>query len=58
MRALALEGLQGIGIVYDPDANARNETVISTGDSPVAVFVIPTNEELGIARDTLRVIAD
>lgn len=58
VRALALEGLQGIGIVYDPDANARNETVISTGDSPVAVFVIPTNEELGIARDTLRVIAD
>ncbi len=57
VRALTLDGLQGMGIHYDPGANSRNETVISAADSPVAAFVIHTNEELVIARDTVRVLS-
>jgi acetate kinase len=58
IRALTLDGLQGMGIYYDPEKNARNEAVISTEDSPVATFVIHTNEELVIARDTMRVVTE
>jgi len=32
--------------------------VISTADSSLAAFVIPTNEELLIARDTVRAVLD
>ena len=35
---------------------AHGETRISSADSKVAVLVVPTNEELMIARDTLRLI--
>lgn len=49
------ENLACLGIKIDLDKNnTRGETVkISTDDSKVAVYVIPTNEELMIARDTL-----
>lgn len=42
------------GIEIDAAANARHATRISTERSPVAVFIIPTNEELVIARATRR----
>ena len=43
-----------IGAFIDDEANAkRGENKISTEDSKVAIYVIPTNEELAIARDTL-----
>lgn len=41
-----------LGIRLDSTRNAANETVISADDSAVQVLVIPTNEELGIARRT------
>ncbi|MFE3545144.1 acetate kinase [Nocardia sp. NPDC059177] len=53
VRAAALAGLTGLGIDVD---NARNETRapgvrrISPDSAPVAVLVVPTNEELAIAR--------
>ncbi len=48
-----------LGVKIDPVANAkRGEDIeISTPDSKVKVFVIPTNEELVIARDTRDIIA-
>ena len=48
-----------LGVKIDPEANAkRGEDIeISTPDSKVKVFVIPTNEELVIARDTRDIIA-
>jgi acetate kinase len=55
----ALNGLQGLGIEIDEQRNAqsaRGARRISTDTSPIAVLVIPTNEELAIARDCLRVI--
>lgn len=58
VRAAALETLGFAGVVLDPERNAprgRGIRVISTDDSPVTVLVVPTNEELEIARQTLAV---
>ncbi|MCR5450580.1 MAG: acetate/propionate family kinase [Solobacterium sp.] len=41
-----------LGVKLDPEKNSRSEEVISSDDSNVKVLVIPTNEELGIARRT------
>ena len=47
-----------LGIKVDPDANnVRGETVkISSDDSSSLVYIVPTNEELMIARETLNLI--
>ena len=44
-----------LGITIDAEANGKRgeEIEISTPDSKVKVFVVPTNEELMIARDTV-----
>jgi acetate kinase len=54
VRRLVTEGMEGLGISVDPAKNEKNETDISAG--PVKVLVIPTNEELAIARDTRRIL--
>jgi len=54
LRARILTGLAGLGISLDPAANAAcagAEACISTDDSAVSLFVIPSNEELAIARE-------
>jgi acetate kinase len=59
LRAQALEGLEGLGISVDPARNAavsKAERYISPDGSPVAVLVIPTNEELEIARQSVAAI--
>ena len=42
----------------DPELNSKRgkEMVISTPDSKVQVWVVPTNEELMIARDTMHIV--
>ena len=46
-----------MGAKLDPQKNlTRDEAVISTDDSKVKICVIPTNEELVIARDTLAIV--
>ena len=47
-----------LGVKIDKEANhTRGENkVVSTADSKVKVMVIPTNEELAIARETLRLV--
>ncbi len=50
VRKLVLEGLEFVGIDLDDKENAKNAESISTGSTKV--LVIPTNEELAIARDT------
>ena len=51
------ERLSVFGVKVDDELNAKmirgNEGLISTPDSTIKVFVVPTNEELLIARDTL-----
>ena len=53
VRARVCEQAGWLGIRLDPAANLRGGPRISTADSPVSVWVIPTNEELTIARHTL-----
>jgi acetate kinase len=59
VRARALEGLESFGMKIDPEANgvrSKEGRRINTDDSPVAVWVIPTNEELAIARETKNIL--
>ena len=58
MRKMVLENMEFLGIKLDEEKNAqRGEIKISTEDSKVAVWVIPTNEELLIARDTMEIVS-
>ncbi|SFC72909.1 acetate kinase [Clostridium uliginosum] len=60
VRIRALTGLEFIGIKLDEEKNDNqnvgNGLVISSEDSKVKIFVIPTNEELMIAKETLALI--
>ncbi|HEX8294251.1 MAG TPA: acetate kinase [Pyrinomonadaceae bacterium] len=60
VRERVCEGLGWMGVELDREANrattARREGLISRADSRLAVYVIPTDEELLIARDTVRLI--
>lgn len=58
-RAAALAGLDALGIRLDEALNAarsREARVVSSGDSQVAVLVVPTNEELEIARQAVALL--
>jgi len=58
IRERILRGLEFMGVYWDPSWNngARGkELFINYPHSPVKVIIIPTNEELVIARDTVRV---
>ena len=60
MRAIVCDGLSYLGIEIDKAYNSTlvkgAEGEISTADSKVRVFVLPTNEELLIARDTRDIV--
>ena len=58
MRESICEGLGFLGVRVDHEKNQvrGKETDISAADSTVKVYVIPTNEELMIARDTLALV--
>ncbi|WP_292975347.1 acetate kinase [Mycobacterium sp.] len=59
VRLDVLRGLEGLGIELDEQRNSQHASGarrISADSSPVAVLVIPTNEELAIARDCLSAI--
>jgi acetate kinase len=60
IRARILHGMEWCGLRLDSERNAHmvdhNEGEISTDDSTLKAYVIPTDEELLIARDTLRLI--
>ena len=57
-RASVVERLTTLGIKLDAQVNnvRGQEVVISTPDSPIKVMVVPTNEELVIARDTRDIV--
>lgn len=60
VRADALAGLENYGIVVDPERNmvrSKEPRRISTDDSAITVLVVPTNEELAIARQAAELIA-
>ncbi len=57
VRAQSVEGLEEMGLQIDPGKNeGHGEIEISAESSRVKIWVIPTNEELLIARDTFRIL--
>ena len=61
IRENALKGLEYLGVKLDPNRNnfghSGTPVKISTDDSKVAVYMIPTNEELVIANDTEAIVS-
>jgi acetate kinase len=56
VRALICDAAQWLGVALDSDANARNDIVISAAASRVTVCVVPTDEEIVIARHARRLL--
>jgi acetate kinase len=61
IREKAIEGLEHIGIILDKERNKgamtrKRETLITTDDSPVKVYVIPTDEELVFTEDVVGIL--
>ena len=61
IREKAIEGLDHIGIILDRERNKtamtrKRETLITTDDSPVKVYVIPTDEELVFTEDVVGIL--
>ena len=60
VRAGVCQGLEGLGVTLNAKRNKARSAkarTISADDSPVAVLVVPTNEELEIAEQTLAVVS-
>jgi acetate kinase len=63
MRKTILEGLEDMGIVIDNDINKetyskKGETELSTPESKIKVFMIPTDEELVFVEDVVAILQD
>ena len=60
VRKGACEGLEFLGVKIDPEKNKvrGKEAIISNSNSRVKVMVIPTNEELMIAKDTAEIFVN
>ncbi|HQJ41099.1 MAG TPA: acetate kinase, partial [Exilispira sp.] len=59
IREKSLADMENFGIIVDKNKNTelnRQEGEISTPESKVKVYIIPTNEELAIARDTKTIV--
>lgn len=61
IREKAIEGLEHIGIVLDKERNKgamtrKRESLITTDDSPIKVYVIPTDEELVFTEDVVAIL--
>jgi acetate kinase len=58
VRARTLEGLEFLGLRLDGMKNkvCRGESDIAVEKSPARILVIPTREELAIARETIKVL--
>jgi len=58
IRARIAEKLAWLGVAFDPAANAARKSLISQPQSRVALYVVPTDEELMIARHTLSLLSN
>ena len=59
IRATVCQGLEGLGVVLDPDKNRapdRETRNLRAADSRLEILVVPTNEELEIAEQTRAVM--
>jgi acetate kinase len=59
MRQSVCDGLKALGVEIDYDLNNRthNEAIISSEASRIKVMVVPTTEELMMAKDTYRLVS-
>ena len=58
IRSEVCASLGYLGIRLSPARNRENAHIITVEDAPVKVMVVPTNEELMIARETVRVMRE
>ncbi|XBH20588.1 acetate kinase [Jonesiaceae bacterium BS-20] len=61
LRAALMDKLAGFGVTYDAAKNQERSPqarIISNPDSAIPIMVVPTNEELAIAQQTIALIAD
>src|SRR5690554_3755769 len=56
LRKLVCERLKALGVEIDEKLNNEKATLISTENSKVKIFIIDTNEEVVIARETLKLV--
>ena len=58
VRELVLDRLKALGVTWDSEANKKRgeEVKLSKDDSKIDVYIIPTNEELAIARETVALV--
>ena len=56
VRERVCEGLGFLGVRLDPDRNGAHAPLISSDDATVTVRVVPTDEDLVVARHTRRLI--
>lgn len=56
VRASVVNAMSWLGMTLDEQANASDGPRITTADSPVAAYVVPTDEELMIAQHTRRLV--
>ncbi len=57
VREKCCEGLCFLGATIDVDSNNQSKEIISTKESTTAILVVPTNEELMIAKETMTIIS-
>lgn len=59
-RREVMDGLSALGVVADPEANnvRGKETLISAPESKIPCYIIPTDEEVMIARDTYHLVPE
>ena len=56
IRAELIRRMEWLGAELDASANQTNELLVSTSSSRIPIYVIPTDEELMIARHTLAML--
>lgn len=56
IRELVMTDMEYLGVEFDNDANWKNAEVLSKLSSKVKVLIVPTNEELSIARETKSLV--
>ena len=58
---MTISDMENLGVILDKEKNekgSRKESLVSSDDSKIKLFVIPTNEELQIAKQTLEVLGN
>jgi acetate kinase len=58
LRLRVLSSLRFLGLKLDQQKNQANQEIITTADSPVAALAVETDEEIIVARETVRVIQE